>query len=303
MEIACEVLKKSSSINTLKNISKVQKKFKQLNLCSASKKLGSTSFMKMISDKKTIIVAKEFLSQYFENVNDDMGFGLLMGYYIVSYHNNIFGDYISKMENKLIISASKLINIINIQVNEQQQHRELTNLFDVYYSLYKVWQSKDSITSMTESFETIKEITHVMNCKSKKDYTHILIDRIDIMFNIHPTYTTRIILHNYNIFNNMLAFKTHFWNKFKEIKDKDTAFVIAVVELKIQLIPKLTDPKDRKNIYYNIDTENIINQISTSTFTHSKKHEIINILESTIKKVNNKFVGNGEFSNMFDCLY
>jgi len=306
MEITCNVLKRSSSIQI--NYKTKTKKFKNLNLESMSKKCNMTSFIKTISSEKYVCVSMDFIKEYFDNVNEDIGLAVLMTYYISSYANHIFGLYKTKFDQKLLCAANQVIlSIENMSI-------DFPNIFDNYYSLYKTWKSKDSITEMNNLFEHIYEIAkgiQIQKTKNNNYDTSHLIKLMDNLFDFNSKYASKIILHNYELFDGLSEFKSHFWEKIKLTykNDKDTLFVIIITELKIKLIPLLLNPVDRKEIYYGLDTENIINKIRTSEFDNAKKMEIINILQNKIKKINEKYIPDSTnniislFENMFEYIF
>ncbi|MCJ7636308.1 MAG: hypothetical protein MUO21_02340, partial [Nitrososphaeraceae archaeon] len=115
---------------------------------------------------------------------------------------------------------------------------------------------------------------------------------IDKLFIENPKYATRILLHNYFIFGSNKDIEKYFWNCVQNTCKKywDIIFITLISELKIHLIPFLTDPCDRKKIYYSLDTENLIQKISNNELTNDVVHNIMITFSNKIKKLNSKFI-------------
>jgi len=300
MEIACDILKKSIASATHKHTN--IKKFKSLNLSDISRKNNMESFLKLVNSKKYVDITNEFMGEYFDNTNKDTGISILMAYCISSYSDTLFDSYKTRFEQKMILSANKVVLLIEKLLNIQDNafpdnfYNEFLSTIDHYYSLYKIWKSKDSINEMSNLFENIQEIASIIKIQLVKhiptDKYDFLINLMNKLFDLNPKYALRIMLHNYNIFSGLQLLETKFWDKVVTVYQlhKDAMFVILVVELRIRLIPLLLDPLDRKDIYYNLDTEDIINKIRNYDLDNKKIIEIINILQDKTKKINNNFI-------------
>lgn len=308
MEIACDILKKSYPTN--KHID-IKKDFINLKLNCITKKDTANSFLKLINNKDYIITTTKLLGEYFHDVDTNMGTSVLMAYCIFSFSDTLFSSYKTRFEQKLVLSANKVVIYMNKLVNNTHVSEEFANDFlhviDHYYSLYKIWKSKDSINEMSNLFEDIQTTTNIIKYQNKinkinktKKYKESniininydpLINSLEKIFYLNSKYALRIMLHNYDIFDELPLFETTFWNKVKVIypKHKDAMFVILVVELKIRLIQRLSDPLDRKEIYYKLDTENIIDKISAGSLSNSKIIKIINMLQNKTSKINSNF--------------
>jgi len=315
MEIACDILKKSCP--TSKYID-IKKDFINLKLNVITKKDTMDTFLKLVNNKNYITIATRLLGEYFHNIDTNMGTSILMAYCISSFSDTLFSSYKTRFEQKLILSANKVVIYINKLVNNNSVTEDFTheflNIIDHYYSLYKIWKSKDSINEMSDLFENIQTTTNVLKyqIKKNKSITSIasitsnisnksnilpinydsLTDSLEKLFYLNAKYALRIILHNYDIFNELSSFEIKFWEKVKMLypKYKDAMFIILVVELKIRLIQRLSDPSDRKDIYYKLDTENIIDKIRSGTLTNSKIIKIINMLQNKMSKINDNFI-------------
>lgn len=301
MEIACDILKKSIT-STINKHDDLKKKFRSLNLSDISRKSNMDSFLKLINSKKYMDITNEFIEKYFDNANNDTGLSILMAYYISSYSDVLFPSYKTRFEQKLILSANKVVLLIEKLLHIQDDdfpdkfYNEFLGTIDHYYSLYKLWKSRDSINEMSDLFENIQEVASIIKIQLRKqiptDKYDYLITQMNTLFELNPKYALRIMLHNYNIFNGLQLFETKFWDKVVSVyqSNKDAMFVILVAELRIRLIPLLSNPLDRKDIYYGLDTEDIINKIRNYDLDNKKIIEIINILQDKIKKINNNFI-------------
>jgi len=296
MEIACDILKKSS---ITERYSDIKKNFKSLNLNDISRTSSLETFIKIINTEKYINNVTSLIEEYFDNIDKDMGISILMAYCISSYSNKLFDSYKTKFEQKLILSANRVVLCIEKLLSNNkipdEQNEDFLNSIDHYYSLYKVWKSKDSINEMSRLFENIQDITNILKIQIIKKMPignyNCLFEPMDKLFDLNVKYAIRILLHNYNIFDRLSLFETKFWESVTSNyqKYKDAIFVILVVELRIQLIPQLINPQDRKELYYNLDTEDIINKIRNSDLDNHKIIKIINLLQNKTNKINESY--------------
>ncbi len=306
MEIACDILKKSYP--TSKYID-IKRDFINLKLNVLTKKDTMDSFLKLVNDKNCITITTKLLSEYFYNIDTNMGISILMAYCISSFSDTLFSSYKTRFEQKLILAANKVVIYMNKLVNNNSVTEDFTheflNIIDHYYSLYKIWKSKDSINEMSNLFENIQTTITILKYQIRKPVLitpnkpsistincDSLIDSLEKLFYLNAKYALRIMLHNYDIFDELLPFEIIFWEKVKILypKYKDAMFIILVAELKIRLIQRLSDPSDRKDIYYKLDTENIIDKIRSGSLTNSKIIKIINMLQNKTSKINNNFI-------------
>lgn len=302
MEIACDVLKKPLNTKILENNKDIKKKF--LNISEIARTNSFETFIKVINTKKYIDSAISLIKKYFDNVDGDMGFSILMAYCISSYSDKLFGPHKTKFEQKLVLSANKLILLIEkLLMNDkvQNEYSELNSLneeflstIDHYYSLYKVWKSKDSIDEMTNLFDNMQEMSSILKIQIKRkmstNYDNLL-ETMNTLFELNTKYAIKIMLHNYDIFVGLQLFETKFWDNvvINYQKYKDAIFIILVAELKMQLIPLLINPLDRKELYYKLDTEDIICKIRNYELDINKIIEIINLLQNKTNKINDGY--------------
>ncbi|QKF94108.1 hypothetical protein QKU48_gp0650 [Fadolivirus algeromassiliense] len=297
MEIACDILRRSSISDRHKDI---RKKFKELKLSDICRKSSYSSFYKLINNEKYINTTMSLIEQYVDNVDTEFSLSILMAYCISAYPDNLFDTFRSRFEQKLILAANKVVLYLEKLITESELssdfHDEFLNIMDHYYSLYKLWKSRDSINQMSIVFDEMKEAINIYRLQLKRNYTLTNYDSIYLslneLFNQNPKYATRILLHNYDIVRVIDAVEIKFWDKVREAysRDKDAIFIIMVAELRIKLIPMLTNPIDRKELYYTIDTEEIINKVRAYDFTQDKIKKIMNTLQSKVAIVNPNYI-------------
>ncbi|ARF09506.1 hypothetical protein Indivirus_1_129 [Indivirus ILV1] len=301
VELACDIPKQSKKI-IIEN--KIKDKFTKLNLQSIS---SLNNFLNNIKKDKYIKTTNLLLSQYFQDVQRDMSEAILMAYCISLFSNELFNTYKSRFEQKLILAANKTVLEINKLLINSDSPSELYHVIDHYISLYKVWKSQDSIDKLSKVFEEIQNNIKVMNIQKNKGIK-INISKskelFDKLFIQNPKYAIRILLHNYKIFNNFNDLEEYFWDCVQTVflKYFDTIFITLISELKILVIPLLMNPYDRKNIYYTIDTEELIQKISNSCLTHNDISYIINEFNNNIKKINSNFIFDSIVVDKFDII-
>lgn len=324
MEIACDILKKSTISERYKE---VKRKFRDLKLSDTCRNTSYHSFQKLIQNNKYLAPTISFIEQYFDDVDDDFATSILMAYCISTYPDNLFDNYRSRFEQKLILSANRVVLYIERLLTEsnlsEDFHNEFFNIIDHYYSLYKIWKSKDSINKMSVIFDEMKELINIFRFQSRKN---ILVNNVnncdnilkllDELFDLNGKYATRILLHNYDIIKKIPNIELRFWEHVKSnyLENKEALFIILVAELRIRLIPLLTNPSDRKELYYSIDTEDIIDEVRSYEFTQKKSNKIIKILQNKVCIVNKTYNKKDldtyideniidVFSGMFNAIY
>lgn len=301
MELTCDIMKRAYTKKKIKrnysdDTEDPHVQFKKLHLSLIN---NLNDFLDCMKKEKYILVTRELLQQYFQNVEHVMISAILMSYCISQFSDKIFDSYKTRFEQKLIFAANKTMVTFNKLIGGDSPSN-FYNIVDNYISLYKIWKSQDSIDVLTKLFEELQTEIKIIKIQKKKNM-NINLERsrgmINGLFEQNPKYVVRIILHNYDIFNGLESITEYFWDLVKKSYDNeeysDIIFITLISELKIKLIPKLSDPYDRKKVYYNIDTEDIIQRISNEGLTTDVICGIIDIFGNKMKKVNSQFVFDG----------
>lgn len=336
MEIACGILKSTKNnylqdnntftMSTGKSTSKyIFNNFKNLKLCNLATKNNLDSFLKIIQRTYFIETTTTLMQYFFENIDNNISTAILMAYCISSYSDVLFDTYKSRFEQKLIISANQVVAIIEkvLISKESFNHRQtLVSTVDHYYSLYKLWKSGESLGEMSKLFDNMTDIAILLSKKNNTNINKNLKILLTRLFELNNNYALRIMLHNYDIFKNLTWFEEFFWqdivyviyNQISEDQNNDminSMFVISVVELKIKLIQLLNNPADRKEIYYYLDSEDMIDKIRKSFFNFKNMVEVIQLLQNKIQKIDITFPIENEITkdnilkiirNMFNVL-
>ena len=293
MDLTCNIPKKNN-----KNLNSVNadiiNEIKKINLLNESTKLSKDQFYDKIKSNKYISIYNELMNIYFsDSATNNLGFIILMAYYISGYTDKIFTNYKSSSENKLILAANKVVVYIEKLLNNANFgfDDEFYLSIDHYYSLYKLWESNGSIKKLCNIFDEIIELNKIKKyiLKNNNDYDDKLMRLVQSMFNYNPNYTIHVILHNYEMIGGSKNVNTFFWDKVSYYfnKDRDTIFLIIIAELRNKLIFMLKNPSDRKDLYYNIDIENIINKIRNHDFSESDITSIITVLLDKVYIIKN----------------
>jgi len=172
---------------------------------------------------------------------------------------------------------------------------EFISNVDHYYSLYKTWQSEDHINNVSNVYDLIQEDVNIIQIQQKRNiecsYSN-LNSKIIKLFCMNPKYATRILLHNYNIFTKMRKVQKTIWNEIYSNynNNKEIMFLILTSEIKIKLIQILTFSDDRKEIYYGIETENIINKMRIYELSVIEINDILTILQNKVHKLDSDYI-------------
>lgn len=296
MEIACDILKKTVVSHNKYN--SIKENFASLNLMQLLKTNTLQNFLNIINDKKYINITSNLINYFCQgDINDDnqsIGSSILMAYCISYYSSELFVSYKTHFEHKLIMSANKVVIIIEKLLNEKTTeniYQELLNTVDHYYSLYKVWKSKDSINKMNDLFSEIENISNIVRLQIKKkipaDNYNYLLEKVDELFKLNIKYACRMLLNRYDIFKDLYILEATFWSSIEKYYNlyKESIMVILLAELKIKIIPLLDNPTDRKNIYYNVDIEEMISLIRNHQLNNEYLEKIINLLQNKINMI------------------
>lgn len=292
MELACDIIRpsKESLIND-----DIKKKFNSLqNKLTNNKNLKD--FLKEMKNKEYIDTTSLFVKKLFDNkMTGEMTDAILMAYCISSFSDQLFNSYKSRFEQKLVLAANKVVLALDkMTKNKDNELENFYNIVDHYHSLYKIWKSQDYLRTLTKLFDQIQEQNKIISLQIKKGIpinTKKSEELIDELFKNNSKFATRILLHNYEIFCSLLELECYFWKKVKDTyyQNKDEMFIIIVSELKIKIIPLLTNPQDRKDIYYKIDIEDLVCHIRHDKLNNSTISDIINIFGEKITKINPDF--------------
>lgn len=300
MELACDIVKINTKYREPKNFTKYINYFKNLNLIDSTKTLTADQFFKKIVG---LSIDCDF------DKSKNITFTLLTAYYITYYKDQLF-DYLTAFENKLISAANSIVLFLEGNYNNINIEEFYASI-DIYYALYTTWNSEDKISKIEEYLDNIKETLFVER-QTNKSNNNTYICTVNNMYEIDAKFATKVLLQNLKLFNNCLILKNIIWQKIKKYYDNvsQNIFLIIIVELRIVLIQLTTDTKDRKEIYYKIDPEDIIKHIREDTLTQEL---ISKILVLFITKINKIFNGKLQytqhihtidlFQQMYDIIY
>ena len=292
MEVACELIKKNHSKN-IKNNSL----FENINkfYFNENDKNSIEIFLKKISSKQYNNIIKNITEELFDNTNNDLNDALSCAYYF-SYFGNVVFEKKSDFEYKLLNIANKVImEFENIKIKGKPSNI-FYETFDNYYSLYKTWSSIDKIEKLEGMLMELIELYNCYDCKILKTKNKILVNMEQIssnMFDIDGNYTSKIILNNYKLLSINDKLKDKIWlnisELFKHEYKRDSLILVMVAELRIKIIPKLKSSTDRKEVYYNIDVEDLSNKLRHNKLNPQKLIKIIQIFSDKLINIDINF--------------
>jgi len=317
MEAVCEVIKKKSKIT---NSSPTLKKLKIINLSKLTHNLNAAEFINHVSTEEYIEKVDSVIKKLFRKAPKDIGYSIILSYYISAYPDNVFNEYKSKLDIKLEHAANKVVdcldkitkNIDNAENIDQNFYDNFFSMVDSYYSLYKIWTSKDTINLIDEKMDRIEKCMYNKSALSDttfRECEQVLSKEIVIMFDLNPKFTISKLLENYDILNYSLELTNIFWQNVKDCigscisSERDSIVLIMIVHIKIKLINLLTTPKDRKDIYYNVDSEDIVKIISEDKLRPKYINTIISILSGKVEKLTNRTIKQPHNATQWDHKY
>lgn len=297
MELAYDIIKKKKKISCDEAVDK----FKSLDLINYSKKYDHKKFYSLIASNKCINISKDMFFSIIDLSENkkNIPFILLKSYYISCYPDDIFSDDKSDIENRLYMASNKLVTNLEYLMrhdkcdisNKKRYYNNLNNIIDNYLSIYNIWASKDRIERLELIFENINDTYTIIKC-TEVNKTHIdnINYNISKMFLINPYFSTNILLSHYRVIMVSKPVYTLFWDSVKvKAIDFNRIFLIIIANLRIALISMLKIPKERKDLYYLIDVDEITDSMRNDNFTDKDISDIINIFYRKIKIISPKF--------------
>lgn len=305
MEVACEIIRKKNSSIPHNATTKVVKKLLELikpeqngyNGHNGMDIASPNKFLEKITSLNVMKIADSLAEALFDNNKRDIGYSIVFAYYISTFHHSIFGQKRSRTETKLTMYANQVVSHIEEFNRLGQLRDEFYESFDHYYSLYKTWISQESLQDIDEYFDEMVEQLkgYKMKLRIKKVHDKKLeadiISTLEKMLNKDSSFAIKTLLTNYDLIRGYGFITKHIWEKVsKEVYRKnDSILLIMVAELRISIIPQLKESKDRKDIYYKIDTEEMVKKIRNNDFTQKDLASILDLISTKVKKFNPSF--------------
>jgi hypothetical protein len=287
MELACDVIKRKGILSNSRfseDINNMQKQLRKIDICSLFKKMSHGRVERYVN---------MVIDPYFEN-SPSITKSIIFSYYI-SMNNNedIEKIYGTLIEDKLLFSSKSLVAFIEYGDNNV---RELLNKIDYHYSVYSAWKKKDKFVNIDNYFCQLEEkikIHRIINSRNMRPVMDIDESSVTIIRNMmvcEPKIAIKKLLSEYNAISSTPELSNYFWNQIKRTVHEDNEkiehiFLIMVAELRIMLIRKLKNSKDRKNIYYNVDIENIVDMMRDKQLTITEMKRIVMELSSNCNKL------------------
>ena len=181
MEITSDILKKKDVSYDSENYYK----FKELNLFENVRLLSYTKFMKLINTKHYLKTVINFVEQIIKGDTSDVSKSILMAYAISAYDNEFFGSYKTSFDKSLMMSANKLVLELE-DLNNNLNINEFREDLDHYYSIYKVWESKDSLNQVDKIYDEIQnELEKKKMALNEENIDNIFLKYMNNLFNLN----------------------------------------------------------------------------------------------------------------------
>jgi hypothetical protein len=329
MELASDIVKENVKYENLEYIID----FKKLNIKSLTEKVNYNKFSKKIKSFEP--VATNFISIFFNSNVEELADAILFAYCILAYSYYVFDEYKLRFEEKLFSAATNVIYYIEKIINKYNKKSietineniadKLISTVDHYFSLFKIWKSKESLNELGKIYETVEDLVKTKHNDKKEEQIEKYIYQ---MLEYNFGYATKILLQNYEIFGNFHNLKTKFWNDIQHHNNQNSMVILIIAELRIKLIKMIRDSNIKKELYYKIDIENMIKKIRQSTFDVYDIYQAISIFLNSIRFIdqyyqiqwdqylfnaqnklilgdesNNYFSEDDKISNIFRCMY
>jgi hypothetical protein len=252
--------------------------------------------LKIIDDEIKSIniknITDNFLCQFYSYYNPTFATYLPMAFYISSRTDEMFSDNKTIFEEKIISSANNLVNIIcnyldNFEQNDMKVSKKFFKSFDMFCSLYNCIVMRKIISKQTEFVDTLLELIRInYNTKNNnnKECCHILKQ----LFKKNQRFAIKLLLNNYKKIKNNKYVNDYLWKKILVNLNFSfhNMFIILISELEKKILLSLKTSIDRKDMYYNVNIDDIITGFINNTFTNDKIYNLIIITQDKIKLLN-----------------
>lgn len=294
MDLAYDIIKKKDlEKNHEKNMSINNKldsiflKFRKLDLLNLSNKLSFSNYINKINTYDFINTSNALVVHFFDNPSADLGYSLLEAYYISKHGANVIKDLDDNINMKIILAANKVVTCLEKLKKSGKIDDKFYEIVDDYYSVYKIWKSLDKfrlIEEMHNEFiNNVQIYNNIVNKIDHKNTTAKIENRIIVLLEkivtINSNYGIKKILENYKILENLMMIRNRVWFYiYNKLMHNDMQIiVILIVEIKTKLINK-SDIESRRELYYKIDTDNIVNCIRSNSLTPIVINKILQLL-------------------------
>jgi len=281
MELVYEIITTKDANETDLDIIK---RLSEINLFEQQNKLTKDDYYNLIHDKTIQQLMYQFMNNIF-NITDkcDINKSILMAYYINGYYNELFPLYMTRLDEKIVKYSKKVVQYMQkIFTNQFIIKNNFYRLIDHYYSLYNLWNSKNVIKSIDKKYE---EFTNSLQLLDSDDSIFF----INELFDIDIYLSLKVLITNYDKFYNKKSVNDYFWKRLININinDEYRIFIILLAELRKNIISISKNINTKKNLYYNVDIEDILDSIRNRTLTLEHINGIINIINIEINNLCN----------------
>lgn len=308
MEMTYNVLSRREVGTNIKQIKKVIKEFRNLNMNKKVKKMKPMEFINMITSSTYDYVVQRLVNLLFTNNDKDLGNAILFSYCISQYPNDIFNHKMTSDDKKLVCASNIIIYYLDkleiVEIKGAFPDDNFMDALDAYYTLYKKWISRDMLRKIDELNNML--MNEIQICKLQRQRNANIKYIIDEMFNINKNYATKILLNNYELYENITDIIIIIWNNIRMHTNNMNIYLIIITEIRIRLIKILKDPQDRKDIYYKIDSDYILKMVRENRLTRDILIGMINIIATKIKILEPSYNFNedeGNFIENFKLIY
>lgn len=301
-----------SDIVCLNNInidSTVLYNIKKSNLNNKAKHYNLQEFENYVNSNECKNTYIELSKCLFSNCNyNDIADSILKAYILKHYGKQLGSWYENNYDKEMNYCSSIVVEGITdiIRCDKIEKNNKFILIMDYYYSLYQIWNSKINVNNITKKMNSIienvntYEIMYIMDYKSVIELEKDIKKNINDLFNTYKFMALCILKDNYD---KLGKFKEYFWNNVKSISDNYHSCAIILEHIRNKLLESTTDVIEKKNIYYNIDIDDLINKIKIREIKDADIHSYIKLIYSImqLKYENKNYIDSMKF--IMDKLY
>jgi len=245
-------------------------KFKRLGIIDLLDHNDYNSYISKVLNNPTINkIVQELLSGIFDITTPHIIDSLLMVYAFPKYKDEIFVPYQTTMDNKLVVYASRTIVMLNTILTTGEIDDKFFSTYDKYYSMYMMWRIKLKIRDIDNIYAEIYEeiethnVMKLMGISQNINIEESICSSLKRMVDINKLVSINIILRDYIKFSGHKGFYDLLWRLIEQ-ESKSNFFDVTVsliTQLKKNILQHTTDIDLKRKLYYDIDTELIVNSV------------------------------------------
>lgn len=283
MDLLSEIIRLNQNASSaLRN--KYYKKLNNLNL--KDKCLHTNDFLALTENGEILGVIKDFLSSILcQKDIHELSKSILFAYHFTyresEYQNPIF--------KKMIQIAKELVN----ELDNFSSDDKIIRLIDNYFAHFSIWNTMTEYEKIEDKFEVMTTFFFSYHkLKSLNNDLTPLLNQLLLMFeelrSKNNLFVIEGLLQRYNLVYGITELTVPLWQDINDyyLSSPDHCLIIMCIELRFHLLNNATNPESKRELFYDIDPESLLDIARKGSINSSEINKIINIFQTIILRDN-----------------